>query len=145
MLRKIITALTIITLTSSCASKLNQSEGSSKKELKRSEQIVRFDFDSFELTNKSQRKIKDKYLKIINQAPFKKIIIEGHADERGTHDYNYNLGLLRASEVKYELMDHGLDGDKIKVVSYGETMPISTKSNEKAWKKNRRAEIIIKR
>lgn len=145
MLKKIIiTALTLI-FCSSCTNKFSQDQEAKINQISKSEQIIRFDFDSFEISDKYQNLIKDSYLKVINQAPFKIIVIEGHADERGSNEYNYNLGLLRASEVKYELMGNGIDGDKIKVISYGETMPLSNKSDEKSWKKNRRAEIIIKR
>ena len=67
--------------------------------------------------------------------------LEGHADERGTREYNLALGENRALSVKEVLSLYNLD-DRIIVVSYGEEQPILTGSNEEAWEKNRRVELI---
>ena len=67
--------------------------------------------------------------------------LEGHADERGTREYNLALGENRALTVKEVLSLYNLD-DRIIVVSYGEEQPILTGSNEEAWEKNRRVELI---
>jgi peptidoglycan-associated lipoprotein len=69
------------------------------------------------------------------------ISIEGHADERGTREYNLALGENRALSVKEVLGLYNLD-DRIIVVSYGEEQPILTGSNEEAWEKNRRVEFV---
>ena len=66
---------------------------------------------------------------------------EGHADERGTREYNLALGENRALNVKEVLGLYNLD-DRIIVVSYGEEQPILTGSNEEAWEKNRRVELV---
>ena len=66
--------------------------------------------------------------------------LEGHADERGTREYNLALGENRALSVKEVLSLYNLD-DRIIVVSYGEEQPILTGSNEEAWEKNRRVEL----
>ena len=66
--------------------------------------------------------------------------LEGHADERGTREYNLALGENRALSVKEVLGLYNLD-DRIIVVSYGEESPILTGSNEEAWEKNRRVEF----
>ena len=67
--------------------------------------------------------------------------LEGHADERGTREYNLALGENRALSVKEVLGLYNLD-DRIIVVSYGEEQPILTGSNEEAWEKNRRVELV---
>ena len=67
--------------------------------------------------------------------------LEGHADERGTREYNLALGENRALSVKEVLSLYNLD-DRIIVVSYGEEQPILTGSNEEAWEKNRRVELV---
>ena len=69
------------------------------------------------------------------------IVLEGHADERGTREYNLALGENRALSVKEVLGLYNLD-DRIIVVSYGEEQPILTGSNEEAWEKNRRVELV---
>ena len=69
------------------------------------------------------------------------VVLEGHADERGTREYNLALGENRALSVKEVLGLYNLD-DRIIVVSYGEEQPILTGSNEEAWEKNRRVELV---
>ena len=73
--------------------------------------------------------------------PERVVRIEGHADERGSVDYNLSLGEKRAAEVKNKLIQAGIDSARIKIVSYGEERPIDPASNEEAWFKNRRAEF----
>jgi len=69
------------------------------------------------------------------------VVISGHADERGTREYNLALGHLRASAVADYLVAKGIDGSRIKKVSYGKERPLLKGSNEEAWSKNRRVEI----
>ena len=70
------------------------------------------------------------------------ITIEGHADERGTREYNLALGDLRARAVSRYLRSQGVSSKQIKTISYGEEKPVDSRSNEQAWEKNRRARII---
>ncbi len=67
--------------------------------------------------------------------------IEGHADERGTQEYNLALGERRAQSVRNHLRTLGVSGDRIVTISYGEEMPAVSGSNEAAWAKNRRCEF----
>lgn len=67
--------------------------------------------------------------------------IEGHADERGTQEYNLALGERRAQSVRNHLRTLGVSGDRIVTISYGEEMPAASGSNEAAWAKNRRCEF----
>ena len=69
--------------------------------------------------------------------------IEGHADERGTREYNIALGEKRANAAKAYLVSLGVDGNRISVVSYGKERPVALGSNEGAWAQNRRAASVI--
>ena len=71
------------------------------------------------------------------------VTIEGHADERGTREYNLALGEQRATAVRDYLVIQGIDPDRIKVISYGKEKPAVVGSNTMAWSKNRRAVTII--
>ena len=72
------------------------------------------------------------------------ITLEGHADERGTPAYNLALGEDRGNAVKQYLMNYGLSASQISVVSYGEERPAQMGSNEMAWEKNRRVELVYR-
>ena len=65
--------------------------------------------------------------------------IEGHADERGTREYNLALGERRANSAKDYLMTYGISSDRISVLSYGKERPVDSGSNPLAWSKNRRS------
>ena len=68
--------------------------------------------------------------------------IEGHADERGTREYNLALGERRANAVKDYLMTYGISADRISVISYGKERPVDSGSNPLAWSKNRRSVTV---
>jgi peptidoglycan-associated lipoprotein len=72
------------------------------------------------------------------------VLVEGHADERGTPEYNLALGERRAKAVRDYLVDRGVAGDRINTVSYGEQRPVCTEKHEDCWKRNRRAEFFVK-
>ena len=69
------------------------------------------------------------------------ISIEGHADERGTREYNLALGQRRAESVANYLVANGINRNRLFAKSYGEERPLSLGSNDTAWSKNRRVEI----
>ena len=71
------------------------------------------------------------------------ITIEGHADERGTNEYNLALGDRRAESAKSFLVDMGIEAFRISTVSYGEERPLCTQQNEECWAKNRRDQFVI--
>ena len=71
------------------------------------------------------------------------LLIEGHCDERGTAQYNLALGDRRANIVKDYLMTLGIDGARLRTVSYGEERPFDADHDESAWAKNRRAHLVI--
>ena len=68
--------------------------------------------------------------------------IEGHADERGTREYNLALGERRANVVKDYLMTYGISGSRLSVISYGKERPVNSGSNPLAWSQNRRSVTV---
>ena len=70
------------------------------------------------------------------------VTIEGHADERGTREYNLALGERRANAAKDYLMTYGISGKRISVISYGKERPVDSGSNPLAWSKNRRSVTV---
>ena len=70
------------------------------------------------------------------------IVLEGHADERGTREYNLALGERRANAAKDYLMTYGISSDRISVLSYGKERPVDSGSNTLAWSKNRRSVTV---
>jgi peptidoglycan-associated lipoprotein len=71
------------------------------------------------------------------------VLIEGHCDERGTAAYNLALGDRRANAAKEYLVSLGIDGSRVRTVSYGKERPFCTESTESCWQKNRRAHLVI--
>jgi len=71
------------------------------------------------------------------------VTIEGHADERGTREYNLALGERRAIAVKRALAALGVSADRLSIVSYGKERPAAIGSNEAAWRQNRRAVMVV--
>ena len=70
------------------------------------------------------------------------VVLEGHADERGTREYNLALGERRANAAKDYLMTYGISSDRISVLSYGKERPVDAGSNPLAWSKNRRSVTV---
>ena len=70
------------------------------------------------------------------------VVLEGHADERGTREYNLALGERRANSAKDYLMTYGVSSDRISVLSYGKERPVDAGSNPLAWSKNRRSVTV---
>ena len=70
------------------------------------------------------------------------IVLEGHADERGTREYNLALGERRANSAKDYLMTYGISSSRISVISYGKERPVDSGSNPLAWSKNRRSVTV---
>ena len=70
------------------------------------------------------------------------VVLEGHADERGTREYNLALGERRANSVKDYLMTYGISGKRISVISYGKERPVNTASTPLAWSQNRRSVTV---
>ena len=103
---------------------------------------VLFDYDSSKLDS-SAKILLDAQSRFLRANTDLNFIIEGHADERGTREYNLALGEQRATAVRDYLVIQGIDSDRIKVISYGKEKPAVVGSNTMAWSKNRRAVTII--
>ena len=101
---------------------------------------VYFEFDKFNLNNKSLQTLKSAVAAMKNN-PSIKITISGHADERGTREYNLALGQRRAEAVRDYFAVNGINSNRITVKSFGEERPLSSGSDESSYAKNRRAEI----
>lgn len=108
--------------------------------------VVLFGFNSTELSS-SERDRLAAWATFIREAGTLKeavtIVIEGHADERGTEEYNLVLGEKRASSVRSYLARMGVDASKMKTVSYGESRPVRHEQTEEAYAANRRAEVKV--
>ncbi|ARN84662.1 peptidoglycan-associated lipoprotein Pal [Candidatus Nucleicultrix amoebiphila] len=72
------------------------------------------------------------------------VIVEGHADQRGTEEYNMGLGQRRAAAAKKVLLSHGVPAKTIEIISYGKTRPEDSAHTAEAWAKNRRAVTVIR-
>jgi peptidoglycan-associated lipoprotein len=103
---------------------------------------VYFDLDMSEIRTDAERVLRGK-VEVLRNSPQVQLRIEGHADERGSNEYNLALGNRRAQAVVDFFTNFGLDGDRFSIVSYGEERPAAQGSNESAWSKNRRGEFII--
>ena len=101
---------------------------------------VYFDFDKTNLTSKSLQTLKS-VANALNDNPDLDVVLAGHADERGTREYNLALGQRRAEAVSDYLVLNGIKRDRITVKSFGEERPISLGQDEESYSKNRRVEI----
>ena len=105
-------------------------------------EMVFFDYDEANLTSEAEARLRAK-LEILRNNPGVQLRMEGHADERGTSEYNIALGNERAEAVIQFLTNFGLDVGRFTPVSYGEERPLSSGSSEAAWARNRRVEFVI--
>lgn len=104
--------------------------------------VVYFEFDKADILPESQAML-DAYGKLL-QSTGDAATLEGHADERGTREYNMALGERRGKAVAEYMNIQGVGAGQLEVVSFGEERPAIADSNESAWGKNRRVEIIKK-
>ena len=101
----------------------------------------------FFATNKSclstaARETLRKQAKFLRKSKKLNVTIEGHADERGTREYNLALGERRANAAKDYLMTYGISGKRISTISYGKEKPVNTASTPLAWSQNRRSVTV---
>ena len=107
----------------------------------RSEHIVYFDFDTSNVSGDFSALL-DAHAKFLNANTSVNVLVEGHADERGTPEYNIALGERRAKAVVTYLENMGVAASQLSIVSYGEEKPMVTGSDNAAFAKNRRAVIV---
>jgi peptidoglycan-associated lipoprotein len=103
---------------------------------------VNFDFNVADLRSDARSRL-DGFAKCMQKNTGWRLTIEGHADERGTPEYNLSLGESRAKSVRKYLSALGVDDKRMKIVSYGEERPINPAATEEGWAENRRAELIV--
>ncbi|MFC1660402.1 OmpA family protein [Gemmatimonadota bacterium] len=103
---------------------------------------IHFDYDMSEIRADAERILRQKAA-ILRASPGVQLRVEGHADERGSNEYNLALGNRRAQAVVDFFTNFGLDAARFNIVSYGEERPLARQSNEGAWAQNRRAEFTI--
>jgi peptidoglycan-associated lipoprotein len=105
-------------------------------------QPVFFAFDSAEIEGSAQQAL-NANAEILTKYQTWVITIEGHADERGTAEYNLALGERRAAAARTYLVSLGIPADRLKTVSYGKEFPFDPGHDEAAWAKNRRAQFVV--
>ncbi|MBY8974876.1 peptidoglycan-associated lipoprotein Pal [Rhodobacteraceae bacterium NNCM2] len=103
---------------------------------------VFFDTDRYDLDATSQSTLSGQ-AQWLNSNPATNVVIEGHADERGTRAYNLALGARRAASVRNYLVAQGVSADRIRTVSYGKERPIALGSDPSSWAQNRRAVSVV--
>src|SRR3954471_7247558 len=103
---------------------------------------VFFESDSTDLTPTAVSTL-DKQAQWLTRYPRYSFLIEGHADERGTREYNFSLGARRSQVVSDYLSSRGIAGSRIRTVSYGKERPVATCNDISCWSQNRRAVTVL--
>jgi peptidoglycan-associated lipoprotein len=103
---------------------------------------IYFEYDSYTIKQSELPKI-DAVGNYLKQNRGINIVAEGHCDERGTIDYNFALGQKRAEAAKAYLVKMGIDGGRIKTISFGKEVPVDTGHSEDSWARNRRVHFKI--
>ncbi len=106
-----------------------------------SKRIIYFDYDK-DAVKSEFASIVQAHAKFLTENRGRKIRLEGHADERGSREYNMALGQRRAEAVRKATTVLGVNSDRIETISFGEDKPKSTGHDESAWAQNRRVEIV---
>jgi peptidoglycan-associated lipoprotein len=104
------------------------------------QRVVYFDFDSF-VIKEDYKPMIEAHARLLQIAPEKRLVIEGHTDERGGREYNLALGQKRAEAVLRSLTLLGVPESRLEAVSFGQERPAVQGSGESAWAQNRRAEL----
>ena len=104
--------------------------------------VVHFQVDSSALTGESQGILRNQ-ASWLNQYPEYTVTIQGHADERGTREYNLALGAKRAMAVRGFLAAQGVNAARIRTISYGKERPVAVCDDISCWSQNRRAQTVL--
>jgi len=104
---------------------------------------VFFDYDQYTLRPNDLSELQTNAKILLGRYPKKKILIQGHSDERGTEEYNFALGVRRAQAVKDYLSDLGVPPENMQVLSFGKTKPFCSQHSLNCWKKNRRSHFVF--
>ncbi|MSO81135.1 MAG: peptidoglycan-associated lipoprotein Pal [Alphaproteobacteria bacterium] len=103
---------------------------------------VFYDFDKYNLKPDARTQV-ERWAAWLKTYPSVRVTIEGHADERGTREYNLALGERRANAAMEYLVSLGINANRIKTTSFGKERPAVLGSNERAWAQNRRAVAVV--
>ncbi len=103
---------------------------------------VFFDYDKFDLKPEARRTL-ERQAAWLKRFPNVNFTVEGHADERGTREYNLALGERRANSVRNFLVSQGIEARRLRTISYGKERPVALGSNETAWAQNRRGVAVV--
>ena len=106
------------------------------------EEMVNFEYDESGITDEAEQILRRK-IPILRNSSTVRLRMEGHADERGSTEYNLALGSRRAESVRDFLTGFGISGDRFTSTSFGEDRPLVNRSDEAAWAQNRRVEFVI--
>ena len=103
---------------------------------------IYFDYDKYDVRADAQPDLQAN-AEFLRSHPNVRITIEGHADERGSTEYNLALGDNRANAAKQALVQMGISADRIRTISFGKEKPFCTESTEECWQQNRRAHFVF--
>ena len=104
---------------------------------------VFFETDSSELTTQSRATLDKQAQWLNNYSQYGQFTVEGHADERGTREYNIALGARRAQTVRDYLISHGVAANRMRTISYGKERPVAICDDISCWSQNRRAVTVL--
>jgi len=104
---------------------------------------VFFETDSSELTPQARATLDKQAQWLTNYANYTQFTVEGHADERGTREYNIALGARRAQTVRDYLMSRGIQGNRMRTISYGKERPVAVCNDISCWSQNRRSVTVL--
>lgn len=104
--------------------------------------VIYFDTDQYNVDSQDAAALQTQ-AQYLQQYPNITVTVEGHADERGTREYNLALGERRANAAKNYLVSLGIPAARIRTISYGKERPVALGSNEAAWAQNRRAVTVV--
>jgi peptidoglycan-associated lipoprotein len=116
--------------------------GTPRDFITRAGDLVYFSTDSTELSVESQQTLMNQ-VRWLKQYPENPITIEGHADERGTREYNIALGAKRAQTVRNFLVQQGINPARIRTASFGKERPVAVCNDISCWSQNRRAQTVV--
>ncbi len=121
------------------AARPNPKEFTAKTDLR----DIRFEFDSYEIRSEDAQ-VLDQNADLMKANPGWLVLVEGHADQRGTSDYNLALSERRARASMNYLVSRGVRANRISVLSYGKERPMCKEATEDCWSQNRRAHFAVK-
>jgi len=103
---------------------------------------IMFQYDEASLSDQAREQL-SRNADLLKSQPQFAVTVEGHADSRGTNEYNLALGERRANAVRDYLGSLGVNANRLRTISYGEERPVCTDEEESCWSQNRRAHLVI--